>query len=126
MSELKIMLCDDSLLVRKKLKDALNELGFSNVIEATDGEEAVALFKQERPELVLMDIVMPKMDGITALSEIKTLDPSAHVVMVSSVGTQGKLMNAIKLGANNFLQKPVNPSAIVEIAKKLMVKRGDQ
>ena len=124
MPDIKILLCDDSLLVRKKMKGALAELGYTDLLEASDGEEAVTLCKSHKPDLVLLDIVMPKKDGLEALSEIKQADPSIHVVMVSSIGTQSKLMQAIKLGADNFLQKPVTVDAVVGIVQKIINKRG--
>jgi two-component system chemotaxis response regulator CheY len=124
MYDLKILLCDDSLLVRKKLKGALTEQGFTQLFEAVDGEEAILFCQSEQPDLVLMDIVMPKKDGIEALQEIKQINPSIHVVMASSVGTQSNLIKALKLGANNFLQKPIEVQAIVDIAKQIIEDRG--
>jgi len=126
MLDMKILLCDDSMLVRKKLKGSLEAHGFTNVLEAVDGEEAVAVCLAEKPELVLMDIVMPKKDGIAALQEIKQAEPATHVVMASSVGTQSNLIQALKLGASNFLQKPVSAEAIVEIAAGIAKERGER
>lgn len=126
MYDLKILLCDDSMLIRKKLKGALTELGFINLFEAIDGEEAVTFCRTEQPDLVLMDIVMPKKDGIEALQEIKIINPAIHVVMASSVGTQSNLIKALKLGADNFLQKPIQVEIIVDIAKKIVEDRGVQ
>ena len=126
MPDIKILLCDDSLLVRKKMKATLAEQGFTDLLEASDGEEAIAICKAQKPDLVLLDIVMPKKDGLEALSEIKKANPSIHVVMVSSIGTQSKLMQAIKLGADNFLQKPVTIEAITGIVQKILAKRGDR
>ncbi|WEK54897.1 MAG: response regulator [Candidatus Cohnella colombiensis] len=125
MYDLKILLCDDSLLVRKKMINALQERGFTQLFEASDGEEAISVCRAERPNLVLLDIVMPKKDGLEALVEIKELDPKIQVVMVSSVGTQGKLMQAIKLGAFSFLQKPVTIDAVIDVISKLGSERGD-
>jgi two-component system chemotaxis response regulator CheY len=126
MYDLNILLCDDSLLVRKKLKGALAEQGFTRLYEAADGEEAVVHCRTSPPDLVLLDIVMPKKDGIEALQEIKQIDPGIHVVIASSVGTQSNLIKAIKLGADNFLQKPVTVEAILEITKKIAEERGDR
>jgi len=125
MRDFKILLCDDSLLVRKKMSDALSAEGFTELYEAADGEEAVAVCKSVKPDLVLMDIVMPKKDGLEALDEIKKSNSSIHVVMVSSIGTQGKLMQAIKLGADNFLQKPVTVDAIIAIIDKIRSGGGE-
>jgi two-component system chemotaxis response regulator CheY len=125
MYNLKILLCDDSLLVRKKLKGALIEQGFTNLYEASDGEEAVAFCQNEQPDLVLLDIVMPKKDGIEALQEIKQINPSTYVVIASSVGTQSNLFKAIKLGANDFLQKPITIESVINIAQKIVTERGE-
>ncbi|TBL81567.1 response regulator transcription factor [Paenibacillus thalictri] len=126
MYDMKILLCDDSLLVRKKLKGALEEQGFTRIVEAVDGEEAVALCQTEQPDLVLLDIVMPKKDGLQALQEIKHNHPDIHVVIASSVGTQSNLIKAIKLGADNFLQKPITAQAIVEMIGKITGQRGER
>ncbi|AEI42735.1 response regulator [Paenibacillus mucilaginosus] len=123
--EVKIMLCDDSLLVRKKLKSALEEQGYTGILEASDGLEAVALCREQKPDLVLMDIVMPRKDGIEALKEIKEFDKSIHVVMVSSVGTQGNLIKALKAGADNFMQKPVTIEALNELIHKMAQDRRE-
>jgi two-component system chemotaxis response regulator CheY len=126
MYDLKILLCDDSLLIRKKLKGALAEKGFKHLFEAVDGEEAVAFCRSEQPDLVLMDIVMPKKDGIEALQEIKAINPAIHVVIASSVGTQSNLIKALKLGANNFLQKPIEIEAVMELAQKIIDERSER
>jgi two-component system, chemotaxis family, chemotaxis protein CheY len=123
--DLKILLCDDSLLVRKKLKNALIEKGFNKVLEASDGVEAVEISKAEQPDLVLMDIVMPKKDGIEALQEIKQINPDICVIMASSVGTQGNLIKALKMGAYSFLQKPISVEAVEEQLIKISNERRD-
>lgn len=114
-SKLKFLVCDDSIISRKKIKDCLNSLGAVEVYEAGDGEQAVSLYEEHMPELVFMDIIMPKKEGITALEEIMQINPRAKVVMASSVGTQAYLTKAIELGANTFLQKPIEPSQVVKI-----------
>lgn len=93
----------------------MNSLGAVDVYEAGDGEQAVELYKEHNPELVFMDIIMPKKEGIAALEEIMQINPKAKVVMASSVGTQNYLTKAIELGANTFLQKPIEPSQVVKI-----------
>jgi two-component system, chemotaxis family, chemotaxis protein CheY len=124
MFDLKILLCDDSLLVRKKLKDALTIQGFTHIYEAHNGEEAVTFCQQEQPDLVLLDLVMPKKDGMQALEEIKQMNPSIYVVIASSVGTQGNLIQSIKLGADDFLQKPITMDSILNITRKIIEGRG--
>lgn len=118
---IKILICDDSMLVRKKLTISLNSLGVRNISEATDGEAAVERFKEFRPDLVFMDIVMPKMSGVDALKAILAEDPAAKVVMASSVGTQENLKEAINAGAFDFIQKPVSDSSLKALIDKLCV-----
>lgn len=109
----KVMICDDSLLVRKKLRELLEDLG-CDVCEAGNGAEAVDLYREMRPNIVFMDIVMPKVDGLTALRMIKEIDSSARVVILSSAGTSGKLLEALKTGASDFIQKPYTREQIVK------------
>ena len=118
MPNFKVMVCDDSIFVRKKMRDILALLGVNNVIEAEDGQQAVDKYKSENPTLVFMDIIMPEKDGVEALSEIIAFDSGARVVMASSVGTQKNLKDAIVAGAYDFLQKPIEAADIARIVKK--------
>ena len=119
-SELKILICDDSILVRKKLTDILKKLGITAVHEAVDGVEAVELYKEYKPDLVFMDIVMPIKTGLEALMEIRKFDNDAKVVMASTIGTQSNLVTAIKAGAYEFLQKPVNDEDVLKVLNSLI------
>ena len=114
----KIMIVDDSKLARKKLKDCLALLNYTNVIEAADGDEAVSLFKQEKRNLVFMDIVMPKMFGTDAVKNIVDLDEEAIIVMLSSVGTKKHVQESIKVGARDFIFKPFTASRVAEILER--------
>ena len=118
--DIKILLCDDSMFARKKLGMFLTSIGVVNISEAADGEEAVSKYKENKPDLVFMDIVMPKLTGIDALKAIKEFDPAAKVVMASSVGTQSHLKQAIVLGAYDFVQKPIEDSQIEKIIKNVL------
>lgn len=118
MPNFKVMVCDDSIFVRKKMRDILALLGVNNVIEAEDGQQAVDKYKEESPALVFMDIIMPEKNGVDALSEIMAFDGGARVVMASSVGTQKNLKDAITAGAYDFLQKPIETADIARIIKK--------
>ncbi len=109
---LKVLICDDSLLARKNLRDGLKVLGCTNITEVYDGKAAVDQYKGSSFDVVFLDIVMPVMDGITAAREICAADSNAYIVMVSSVGTQVHLREAIKAGARDFLQKPATPEQI--------------
>ncbi|MGN1090259.1 MAG: response regulator [Huintestinicola sp.] len=116
---LKILICDDSMLVRKKLTTVLKNLGVAEVFEAADGEQAVAAYKEHTPDLTLMDIVMPNMTGVDALKAILAVNPKAKVVMASSVGTQENLKDAINAGAYDFLQKPISDDQLKALIAKI-------
>lgn len=118
-NEMTIMICDDSMVARKKLKDYITSLNCKEVIEAANGREAVKIYARRLPDLVFMDIIMPEVDGIDAVTEIIKNYPIAKIVMVSSVGTQSYLQNAIIAGAYDFLQKPINNDNVKKIIYKL-------
>ena len=118
-TELKVLICDDSILVRKKLTDALKKNGVTAVSEAKDGVQAVEMYKDIKPDVVFMDIVMPVKTGLDALIEIREFDPEAKVVMASTIGTQSHLVSAIKAGAYEFLQKPVKEEDIKKVLAKI-------
>lgn len=111
------LICDDSILARKKIKTTITALGATKIYEAADGIEAVEMYKKNKPDFVFMDIIMPKKEGLEALKEIMTFDPEAKVIMASSVGTQSHLAQAIEIGAVNFLQKPVEPEELKKLLK---------
>lgn len=112
---IKILISDDSVLARKQIKDILKNFGYSNFLEAANGQETIDIYKEHKPQLVFLDIVMPVKDGVTAIKEIIAFDPSADVVIISSVGTQAQLKSAIMEGARDFVQKPIAASHIQEI-----------
>lgn len=112
---IKILICDDSILARKKLKDFLTSIGCTRIIDASDGQMAVNTYKSEKPDIVFLDIVMPEKDGITAVKEIIAFDPDAHIIMTSSVGTQENLKEALKAGAKDFIQKPLDNTQIQHV-----------
>lgn len=113
-SSLKILVCDDSILIRKKLKDYLVDCG-CEVLEALDGQKAVDLYKEEKPDLVFMDIVMPVKTGIQATEEIVQFDKNAKVVIASSSGTKTHLKQALEAGAFEFVQKPIDETQVKNI-----------
>ncbi len=118
--EYKVLVCDDSILARKRMKNLLVANGVNAVYEAANGQEAVDQYMAVKPDVVFMDIVMPVKDGIDAVKEIIAADAAANIVMVSSVGTQEYLKDAIKAGAKDFLQKPIDEAKFVEFVKKLL------
>jgi two-component system chemotaxis response regulator CheY len=120
---LKILISDDSLLLRKKLREELEKIG-CQVFEAKDGQEVVEAYSQCRPDGVFMDIVMPKVSGLDALKKIKEIDSTARVIMLSSTGTAANLLEALKLGAIDFIQKPYNSTQIVKAVNDIIRKES--
>ena len=118
--DIKVLICDDSMFARKKLGMLLSSLGITTIYEAADGEEAVAKFKNNKPDIAFMDIVMPKLTGIEALQQIMEFDKNAKVVMASSVGTQSHLKQAIMLGAYDFVQKPIDDAQVEKTIRNIM------
>lgn len=116
---LKILVCDDSMLIRKKLKEVLKSCGCNNILEASNGQEAVDSYKENNPDLVFMDIIMPFKNGIEAVKEIIEFDNDAKVVMASSAGTKEHVKVAIKAGAFEFVQKPWEKEQINKIILNL-------
>ena len=113
LSNKSILICDDSILARKSLKDAINSYASgATFYEATNGEQSVSLYKEPHPDMVLLDIVMPLKDGISATKEIIKENADATIIIVSSVGTQLQLKKAIEAGAKDFIQKPINQAQI--------------
>ena len=119
-SDIKVLICDDSLLARKNLTDKLATCGIKNVLTVTDGQSAIDTYKAERPHIIFLDVVMPVKDGITALREIKEFDKDAYAIMVSSVGTQMHIREAIKCGAKDFLQKPATLEQVQVVVDHLL------
>lgn len=117
--KMRVLVCDDSIFVRKKMVDTLKKAGVAEVYEAPDGGEAVEAYKRELPDVTFMDIVMPVKSGVEALKEILHINPAAKVVIASSVGTQGNLKEAIEAGAYDFLQKPIADDQLLKILTNL-------
>jgi two-component system chemotaxis response regulator CheY len=123
--DLKVMICDDSMLARKNLVGVLKKCGVDNVIQVSDGQAAVDTYKAEKPDIVLLDVIMPVKDGITALKEIMEFDSNAVAVMVSSVGTQMHIREAVKTGARDFLQKPATLEQITSIVERVVREKSE-
>lgn len=115
----KVMIVDDSRTSRRILREILEECGMEVVCEAQNGEEGYLKFKELKPDLVTMDITMPKMDGIECLKLIRHEDENARVVMITAAGQKDKMMEAIKNGASEFLTKPFDKESIKKVMEKL-------
>lgn len=119
----KIMIVDDALFMRQMLAKILIAEGHEICVEATNAKEAVEKYKIHKPDLVTMDIVMPMMeelDGIGAVNEIIQFDPHAKILIVSAMSQQPIVVEAIRLGARDFLSKPVNPQRLKEVVKNIL------
>lgn len=116
----KILVVDDAAFMRMMVKDALTKNGFTDIIEAADGSIACALYDSEKPDLVIMDITMPNKTGIEALRDIKASDAGAKVIMCSAMGQEAMVVEAIKLGALDFIVKPFKPDRIIQAVSKVL------
>jgi len=115
-----ILICDDAAFMRMMIKDILSKNGYNVVGEAENGAIAVDKYKELHPDLVLMDITMPEMDGIQALKNIKAADGGANVIMCSAMGQQAMVIEAIQSGAKDFIVKPFQPDRVLEAVKKVV------
>lgn len=117
----RVLIADDASFMRQMIRDIIEPEGFEIVAEAGDGIEAVAQYESVQPDIVTMDIVMPKRSGIDAVKGILELDPDACVVMCSALGQESLVMEALQAGAKDFIVKPFKPEAVLETMGKLAV-----
>ncbi len=116
----KILIVDDAAFMRMMVKDALKKGGYEDVVEAVDGADAVEKYKELHPDLVIMDITMPNMDGLEALKAIKEENPDSQVVMCSAMGQESMVIEAIKSGAKDFIVKPFKPERILSTVSNII------
>lgn len=114
----KVLICDDAIFMRQSIKKIVEAEGYYVAAEAGDGQECIDKYAQVKPNIVLMDITMPDMDGITATKKILEIDPAANIIIVSALGQQAKVFEAIGAGAKDFIVKPFKPEKIIECIKK--------
>ena len=115
-----ILICDDAAFMRMMIKDILTKNGYNVAGEAENGAKAVEKYAELKPDLVLMDITMPEMDGIEALKKIKASDPSASVIMCSAMGQQAMGIESIQSGAKDFIVKPFQADRVIEAVQKVV------
>ncbi len=115
-----VLICDDALFMRTMLGNILKQAGFEVVGEAENGVEAVDRYRELRPDLVTMDIVMPDKGGIDAVRDIVQEDPDAKILMCSAMGQQGLVVEAIQAGAKDFVVKPFQPSRVLEAVQRVL------
>ena len=119
---MKLLIVDDAKLIHFMVKKILAAGGIENIEinDAFNGKEAIEMAKEIKPDLVLLDVVMPELDGIEALKSLKLNDPAINVIMVSSLGTEDKVAEALALGASAFIQKPFDEDELCAHVSKLM------
>lgn len=116
----KILLVDDAAFMRMMIKDTLSKNGYTDLFEASDGAQAVERYAELSPDLVIMDITMPNMDGLEALKAIRAKDPNASIVMCSAMGQESMVIEAIKSGAKDFIVKPFKPDRILKTVSSII------
>ena len=114
----KILIVDDAAFIRAMLKQIIEDHGFIVIAEANNGEEAIERYKNKRPDIVIMDITMPLMDGIRATQEIKKIDPHATVIIISARGEKPMVVKAIEAGAKDFIVKPFEIPRVMKTLNK--------
>ena len=115
----KILIADDAEFSRSRISRALNQAGY-RVIEAQNGSEALSAYQNEKPDLVIMDIGMPVMDGLSALRQIMAIDPNAKIVMLSRIGQEKSVIEALEAGAETFLVKPFDSKNVLAAVDRVM------
>ena len=116
----RVMVCDDAAFMRMMIKDILVKNGYEIAAEAENGLKAVERYLEAKPDLVLMDITMPEVDGIEAVRRIKALDSNANVIMCSAMGQQAMVIEAIQAGAKDFIVKPFQGDRVLEAVRKVI------
>jgi len=115
-----VLIADDLAFIKIVLRDIVEKSGFRVVGEASTGDEAIARYVDTRPDVVLMDITMRGMDGLTALRKIREIDPAARVIICSAIGQQRLIFQALEMGAKDFIVKPFQPERVVSALKKAL------
>ena len=113
-----ILICDDAAFMRMMIKDILTKNGYDVAGEAENGLKAIEKYNETKPDLVMMDITMPEMNGIEALKKIKETDSAANIIMCSAMGQQAMVIESIQSGAKDFIVKPFQPDRVLEAVKK--------
>ncbi len=116
----KILLVDDAAFMRKVISDTLSKSGYTDLYEAVDGADAVEKYSEIKPDLVIMDITMPNMDGLEALKAIRAKDPSANVVMCSAMGQETMVIDAVRSGAKDFIVKPFKAERVLKTVTSIV------
>ncbi len=116
-----ILIADDAAFMRDMLRQIIEDMDWTVVGEATDGREAITLYQKNKPDLVLLDITMPNLDGTQALKAILADDPHAQIVMITALGQKDQVLDAIKAGARDFIIKPFDHDRVTETLDRILV-----
>lgn len=116
----RILIVDDSAFMRRIIRNMLEKAGYVEIYGVADGIQAVEMYGQLRPDLVLMDITMPNMDGLAALKEIQATDAGANVVMCTAMGQEPMVIDAIRSGAKDFIVKPFKPERVLKAVESII------
>ena len=116
----RVLIVDDAAFMRMMIKDILSKNGYEIAGDADNGLKAIEKFKELTPDLVIMDITMPEMDGVTAVREIKKINSEAKIIMCSAMGQQAMVIESIQAGARDFIVKPFQADRVVEAVKKVI------
>ncbi len=120
----RILIVDDAAFMRMMIKNIVTKNGYEVVAEAENGQAAVELYKEHKPDLVTMDITMPEMNGIEGVKAIRSVDPDANIIMCSAMGQQAMVMEAIKAGAKDFIVKPFQQDRILQAIERVLTRAG--
>ncbi len=120
----RVLIVDDAAFMRMMIRNILTKSGYDVVGEAENGAAAVALYQELRPDVVTMDITMPEMDGIEGVRRIRQIDPNANIIMVSAMGQQAMVMEAIQAGAKDFIVKPFQQERILQAIERVLARAG--
>jgi two-component system chemotaxis response regulator CheY len=121
----RVLIADDAVFMRELLREILGEAGYEIAAEAADGTEAVERFREQSPDLVTLDIVMPRKSGLDALREILALNPGACVVMCSALGQEALVMESLEAGARDFIVKPFKPDQVRNVVARAIQKGAE-
>lgn len=116
----KILIVDDAVFMRKVIKDLLTQNNYTDVLEANDGLQAIEMFTEHRPDLVIMDITMPSLDGIQTVKELRKIDGDISILMCSAMGQEALVKEALKYGAKDFIVKPFKSERMISAVERLL------
>lgn len=117
---IRVLVVDDAIFMRSMIRDIFARSPFVIAGEAENGLEAIELYKELRPDITTMDIVMPEVDGVTALKEIMRFDPQAKVIMCSALGQESLIAESIEAGAKDFIVKPFQPNKVLKVVRSVL------